>query len=110
MENEKKGKLEITKRGLVVTGLLFTIALLIFLGVGIVLGFLFRKAPAGGGFPGAVDFPLTPFLGFRGTYLIALADPTTEMNFLPNISEFTPDSPCEPGEPCSGTLRYEETP
>lgn len=89
--------------------ILFSIALLIFLILGIFLGLLFRTTPGFPSFSGGVNFPISPFLGFRGTYLIALADPTTEMNFLPNIATFTPPSPCEPGKQCTGSLRYNES-
>ena len=58
-----------------------------------------------------VDFPVVPYLGLRGTYLIALADPTTEAKFLPNIAPFVPaeDDLCDPGKQCIGMLKYDGT-
>ena len=85
--------------------------LAICLSFGVVIGLLLRKKQPGNGPGGAIsgDFPVVPYLGFRGTYLIALADPTTEAKFLPNVASFVPtkDDLCEPGKQCTGGLRYD---
>ena len=88
-------------------GILVPALLAICLSIGVVIGLLLRKKQSGGAISG--DFPVVPYLGFRGTYLIALADPTTEAKFLPNVASFVPtkDDLCEPGKQCTGVLRYD---
>ena len=88
-------------------GILLPIALAICLIFGVFIGLLFRKKKSGGSISG--NFPVVPYLGFRGTYLIALADSTTEAKFLPNVATFVPTKGgvCDPGKQCTGVLRYD---
>ena len=55
-----------------------------------------------------VDLPALAYLGFRGTYLIAMVDATTEPRLLPGISTFVPadETSCTPGDQCEGVVTY----
>lgn len=53
-----------------------------------------------------VDLPALAYLGFRGTYLIAMVDATTEPRLLPGIATFVPadETSCTPGDQCEGVV------